>query len=219
VLRVALYCEGAGESGGSGYGVRVGDVLADEQLGAAHVLVRSALQFVDARRGAELQFVEPQRTASGRVVGGQLLLPKTLRKVLSWADAKRAPELAVVLVDEDGQSDRLSVLKRTVQGLHHPMAAIGVAVREFESWLIADHRALARVTGQRIDNAFDVEALRPGEAKQHLNDVAASLRDERGVAAAHRRIAEQLDLAELKSRSKSFSRFVDEARECLARTP
>lgn len=99
------------------------------------------------------------------------------------------------------------------------MAAIGVAVREFESWLIADHRALARETGQRIDNAFDVEALRPGEAKQHLNILAASLREERGVAAAHRRIAEQLDLAELKSRSKSFERFVDEARECLACTP
>ncbi len=27
MLRVALYCEGAGESGGSGYGLSIGDLL------------------------------------------------------------------------------------------------------------------------------------------------------------------------------------------------
>lgn len=202
-----------------GVGPSPGTVLGDSELGAAHVLVRRAALHLDKRRFECLSFEEPLRLAGSRARGGQLLSRGNLRKLLSWADPRRAPDLSVLLVDEDGDESRLERLTNFVKGLAPPFAVIAVAVREFESWLLADHRALARLTGRRIDHATEVESLAPGAAKEHLRELTDGLRDQHGVARAHRVIAEALELDVLVAKCASFSRFLAEFKECAARTP
>lgn len=142
-----------------------------------------------------------------------------LRKLLAWPDSKRAPRLCALIVDEDGQRQRLKDLRSYVEGIPPPLTAIAVAVSEFESWLLADHQALASLTSQRIDSGWDVETLEPRRAKEHLRALTEQLRADSTVAAAHRLIAEQLRPEQLRSVCPSFQRFLDELRACLERTP
>jgi hypothetical protein len=219
VFRIAVYCEGPAESGAMGLGPSPGTLLEDDALGAAHVLVRRAAQHLDRQRFGAVSFEEPLRLAGARPRGSQLLSRNNVRRLLAWASPQRAPDLSVLLVDEDGDEKRLDRLRSFVAGLAPPFAVVAVAVREFEGWLLADHKSVAKLTGRRIDHARKVESLAPGAAKAHLRELTEALRNEHGVARAHRTIAEQLDLDTLVASCASFKRFVDEFRECAARTP
>jgi hypothetical protein len=124
-------------------------------------------------------FEAPLRVRARLARGSDLLDRRTLRQLLSWP--VNQPDLAVVLVDQDGEPTR----KLTLQA--HLSAApplpvqrvVGVAVEEFEAWLISDMDAVRMVLGGDLAEPRSPEKLEPRAAKQLLRGwISASRRDE-----------------------------------------
>lgn len=218
-LRVVVYAEGAVElSGVPALPRAAGSSLPEHEQGAAHVLVRRSIALVDPAHGEEVLFEEPLLVARGvrRPHGSDFLARKNLRQLLTWPPSRRRPDMAVLLLDEDGDGSRLQLVKGFLDDPWPTPVAIGVAVREFESWLIGDMQAVrAALGGSPIDEPRLAEEMPRGRAKALLDGWIRS----RGPAdpdhAARKRIAEGLQLDVLAAASKSFKRFREELRDAF----
>jgi hypothetical protein len=131
------------------------------------------------------------------------------------------PQLAVVLVDEDGVADRRRVVTDATRDADLLRNVVAVAVREFESWLLADPGAVASVRGQPVQHVQDVESLAPGVAKAELRrivDTAPSGSNLTGGARTRlirRDIAARCDL-QLLSQLRSFGTLLHDLAAALA---
>lgn len=212
-MRVVLYAEGPGELGSWGeLPPEPTKPLPEHRHGPAHVLVRRILEERTTGTESEVRFEVPLRTREGREARGSTLRnPAELRRLLSWPPGK-APDLAVVLVDEDGDSSRWTAMQEAVAGRKYVCRAVaGVAAREFESWLIADLDAVRDVLGTSIDAVRKVEILPPGGAKGLLERWTSDAG--RGLPAEVRmQIATTIDLVVLCNASTSFQRFYRDLR-------
>ncbi|MCA8975576.1 MAG: hypothetical protein KDC98_12710 [Planctomycetes bacterium] len=183
-MRIVLYAEGPGEDRGeSAWLPAPGEPLSAQHRGAAHHLVARLL---DADRGIPqqaVQFVSPLRYQGKPHRGSDLLQPKRLRRLLTFAAPTKRPQLAIVFIDEDGVSDRKRQVEASTAGLDLPRV-IAVPVREFEAWLIADPRALADHLGIKTTPSAP-ESMARGQAKQLL---------QQWIAEAMERIPDQTDL-------------------------
>lgn len=202
VLRVVLYAEGSGETlGAVSLLPAPGEPLGEQMLGPGHVLVRRALSEARGVSPADVQFESPLRTRRGRVPrGSDFLRSTTLLQLLSWADPARQPNLAVVLVDADGDRQRRRKLQSIARQVTVP-AIVAVATQEFEAWLIADHATLSQVVGMKVEPVSEPERLQPGEAKAGLARCGA-------VPQLRREIAERCDLRIVSHRCRAFARFL-----------
>jgi hypothetical protein len=140
-----------------------------------------------------------------------LLTKPVLRQVLSWSDPAGAPDLAVVLVDLDGEPGRKQrLLEHVADLISRPV--IGVAVQEIEAWLVADHVAAGRALDRTLDQPSAPEGMRPREAKQLWAAWAAALAPE-ARREARRRMARECDLdAVERACPKGFGTFRSELR-------
>lgn len=204
--RVVLYGEGVLDTGGeSAYLPTPLDPLAGEHLGAAHILVRRALANARKIPHAAVQFLSPKRLRNGRPARGSDLLDRvTLRQLLAFPSEPRRPTLAVVLVDQDGKVGRGAEIERHVDGLM-VSRVVGVAVEEFEAWLIADDVRVGDVSGVASGTSPAPESLPPRAAKKHLDRALEQAGLDR--LDARRRIAEACDLARLRERCPAFAEF------------
>ncbi len=209
-LRVVLYAEGGGETGGIAKGLppAPGESLTDDWLGVGHILVRRAITLVRSIQEVTISFESPLRTRRGRIArGSELHDEQTLRQLLTWL--RKRPDLAVVLVDADGDNARRATITGWVAGLPVDLA-VGVAAQEFEAWLIADVGAVSRALNASVPQPPDPEAMKPREAKKWLNDRISEVgADSRAV---RMQIANELDLDRLKSACRSFELFLGELR-------
>lgn len=216
-VRVVLLAEGSGETGGVlTMPPSPGDALTDDMLGPAHALVARALAKTWNVPERAVRFEAPNRTVRGTIVrGGELLDRGTLRRVLLWARPTQRPDLAVVLVDADGTHDRRARLAEYTADLPG-RRVIGVAVQEFEAWLLADEAALRDVLGGDIPSTAGPEALPPGEAKARLNALCDDRcpDDDRKAhrREARRKLCENAALDALAKACPSFGAFLDDLR-------
>lgn len=207
-LRVVLYAEGPGELGSwVDLPPAPGSPLQDQRVGPAHVLIRRILNERPTGGASEVRFEAPLRTREGREARGSTLLnPAELYRLLSWPPGK-APDLAVVLVDEDGDTTRRSDMQGALARRKYMCRAVaGVATREFESWLITDLNAVRRVLGTSIDAVPRAEDMRPREAKNLLASWMSGAGDDRHDE-LRKRLAEEADLNVLRHHSSSFQLF------------
>jgi hypothetical protein len=170
MFRVVVYAEGAGELAGrdSSRQRGPGAVLTENELGSAHLLVRRCLERTRQLAPDSVQFEEPLRTSRGKPARGSMLHGRTtLRQLLLWPDARRAPHLTVVFVDADGKEERQAELDAAVEGLS-VQAIVAVAIQEFEAWLIADPAALEAVIRKPLAPPKPPERLGRQEAKKLL---------------------------------------------------
>src|SRR5438094_953071 len=180
-----------------------GTALADELLGAAHLLVRRVISDARGLPEAAVEFEEPLHTRRGTVaVGSDLYHPPTLRQLLTWANPSKRPELAVVLVDCDGEYQRRQELAVATHNLR-VRNVIGMAIQEFESWLIADQSALANALGTAPPYPGPPEGLKPREAKNLLTGWCTESGRDRGEI--RRAIASTCDLGELRRLCPAFA--------------
>ena len=202
-LRVALYAEGAGETGGTETLLPApGNSLEENHLGPAHMLLRRAISM---RRGLSedaVSFQSPLRTRRARVArGSDLIVRRTLRELLSWPDPSRRPDLAIVLVDADGDSTRKRKLEGFLEGLPSAtITVIAVAVQEFESWFVADHVTAGQPTPPAV------EEMKCGEAKELL---ATWFRGS-DASNARRDFARNCDLERIAKAAPSFARLLSD---------
>lgn len=199
-MRAVVYAEGAGEAPASLFAP--GRVLAEHDIGPAHVLVRRCLAADGTCEEGEVEFLAPRRLASGRHArGSDLLVASVLRKLFTRVPAVPEEDLTVLLVDQDGDGHR----ERQLQGLcesHPRRIAIGVAVPEFEAWLLGDLGAVRAVLGREVEEPPAVETLSPGAAKERFRSLCP--------ATEHRRVrlelARTVDLDRL-MRLRAFEAF------------
>lgn len=215
-MRIAVLAEGPGEL----VGVRAayanpGDTLTEDQLGAAHRLVRTILR---ARRGelaARAAFVEPRRNGTVRARGTMLHGVRLLERLTTWPKPGERPALQIVLVDEDADDRRLALL-RLPDDLGKPDLVVGVAVREFESWLIADPRAVSAASGAVFQQPKSPESQRRREAKELLESHLAA-HGEAERRAIRCRIADTFDPATVAKTCPAFGKFADALTAAAAR--
>ncbi len=200
-LRVALYAEGAAETG---HGPGFGEILGEAELGPAHDLVSRCLTEGGKVPDGAVLFVRPLRLKGKVARGSDLLAPVSARKLLAWPPRSRAPSFAVVLADADGDPSRRPFLERVVAGAIVP-AVVAVAVQEFEAWLIADHAAVSAATGMPFPTQKSPEEMKPREAKQVLADAIGRARRE--PQEVRRTIARTAALDVIASRCPAFHRF------------
>lgn len=194
--------------------------MKEDHLGPAHQLVRRCVARAWKTPEQAVTFVAPLRTARGLIArGSHLLHRRTLRQLVTWA--RRAPRLAIVLVDEDGQADRRGTFRRHIEGLPSPPhRIIAVARQEFEPWLIADHAAVVRSVSWAPDEPGSRESLAPREAKELLIQWTAGAGAGTADLSERRRRA-RLDLAHTVDLRKldalaSFRDFADDLRQAAA---
>lgn len=208
--RVVVYAEGGRETGVGGPYPRPHEVLDDDQLGPAHVLVRRSMHAVTDVPEAAIRFLAGLRLGARVPRGADLLDRRNLRQLCTYLSADTKPDLTVIFVDADRTSGRQRDLEAHVEGLAHA-PIIAVAVQEFEAWLIADGPAVSQVTGGPGALDGDLESLDRRAAKEHLNAVCSRrLQADPGLTDRDLRIsiARTVDLAVIRHRCASFDRFV-----------
>ena len=124
-----------------------------------------------------------------------------LEPLTVFVGANASGKSGIVLVDEDGEPSRRNQLRQDTESLPLPRV-IAVAVREFESWLIADSAALAKVLAV-TDTQRAAENMRAGDAKELLArwiaTATGSASDRRGRRLDLARTASLDALAELRA--------------------
>jgi hypothetical protein len=205
-LKVVLLAEGNGEVGPNAQRGPGSPVAVDDWAPGHELFARAIAHGTKIPREA-VRFLEPLRTGRGGVAkGSNLLHDKTLRRLLGYLPAFR-PDLAIVLVDADGEPTR----KRKLEGILHDIPGnklIAVATQEFESWLVGDPAALTAVLGVDANRAPPhPERLAPSAAKALLTELTASNEDPR---LARLNLARHLDLEAVSGRCASFATCLDE---------
>ncbi len=124
-----------------------------------------------------------------------------LKVALRWmALAQREGfDAVVVLVDEDGNRDRLTQIEDAqATELYLIQRACGLAIRTFDAWFLADEQALSVVLGRPISRQPDPEGIAaPKERCQRLCEEVANVG---GLADLYARAAECMDLEILRNR-------------------
>lgn len=207
-VTVVVLGEGAGDLGGEAetYGPPVPRApLLNDALGPAHLLIRRALVHARDLPEASVQFERPLLLGTGREArGSDLLVSKRLGQLLTYPPVSNrpSPHLAVLLVDEDGESGRRADLHNAVpQSASGPLVVVAVAVREFESWLISDPQACKQLGLSDPPNA--PEGLDPGEAKAWLSEQATQ-----DKKATRRDLACTIDLEKATERCPSLQELI-----------
>lgn len=210
-VRIALYAEGSRErSGPETLLPAPGMRLREEQLGAAHILVRRIAVEAGEYSTDEVLFASPLRL--GRRGGGmlptgsQLLDRRNLQQLLSWPMPRRRPDLGVVLVDADGDNQRLKTLGAYVEELTLP-TVVGVSKEEFEAWLLSDHPSLQAAIGRSVNQSPNPESLPPGEAKNRYFQIVANSLPGRTANEMRMDIVRNCDLDRWSATCTYFERF------------
>jgi hypothetical protein len=209
MFRVVVYAEGAGELAGSKSSQPApGFALTEEELGSAHLLVRRCLKKSRGLDASEVRFEEPLRTGRGRLARGSILHSRdTLRPLLFWADSNKQPDLAVILVDADGDPKRQALLDSSLGDV--PVEAVAaVAIEEFEAWLVADPSALKSVLRKPLAPPRPPEKLSKREAKELLRTWCKEHASSRDAAEIRRDLARECDLDVLAHQCTAFDSFL-----------
>jgi hypothetical protein len=213
-LRIVLYAEGPGDSGGEVTRLPPpGDVLEEHHLGAAHTLVRRCVARESSIPEAAVKFLCPLRVLGRHHKGSDLLHRQVLRQLLTWPAAHRRPDLAIVFVDADGERNRRNTLLEALDRIPLPHV-IAVPIQEFESWLIADHAAIGRLIFPVPDQPPSIEGLSVREAKTMLSRWSSSSNSNMSPAQLRLTLARTCDLPAL-DRLSAFQLFRDDLRARL----
>jgi len=222
-LRVVLYSEGHAESGGEDSSLPPpGAPLDPGHLGAAHLLVERCLLSKLVGQDVAVRFLSPLRLPDDARIprGSDLLKRKTVRRLVASFGRGLDPDLVVVLVDTDGDTQRRTLLVRFIDEppvKHLLRSIVGAAQQAFEAWLLGDPKAADEIAGEAVSATEHPETLSPDEAKQSLATILtlARRRTPDGLSsdlAARRKLATIVRLEDLR-RQRSFEEF---SKECAS---
>lgn len=214
-LRIVLYVEGPGESSGDiSLLPAPGEELDESHLGAAHRLIQRCAADLSSAPEDAIRFLSPLRLRTGRVARGSTFLERqSLRQLLTWPSPNRRPNVAVVLVDADGDTARRATLLKHVHDVSVP-SVVGVAVQEFESWLIADHGAVASAFAPPPPQPPQIEMMKAREAKGLLDKWTSESSSGATAAQVRMTLARTARLSVL-DRLSAFQQFRSDLRDAL----
>jgi hypothetical protein len=137
--------------------------------------------------------------------------PRLLKRAIRWMrDAREEGYDALVLiVDQDGDRNRGRLFDQAQDDTSVPIRrALGVAIRTFDAWMLADEKHLSTVFGttiQRLSNPEEID-----EPKGICERFRASYSPDSGLAEVYTLIATGADLDIMRERcSNGFAPFAD----------
>ncbi|HVA48284.1 MAG TPA: DUF4276 family protein [Pirellulales bacterium] len=136
---------------------------------------------------------------------GQGFFKRALRWMLEAR--KRGYEALVLVVDEDGQAERVKEMTAAQESsLIAFRRALGIAVRTFDAWMLADEKALSSILGGEIERQPSPEGI------HNPKQVCMKLRDECKADLAqsemYAKLAEAIELPILEQRcARGFAPF------------
>jgi len=141
------------------------------------------------------------------------------KRALRWLREaeKRGVDALILLIDQDGQGERTRQIQDAQDSaLSQLSRAMGVAIRTFDAWMLADERALTDVLGCPISTQPDPETIR--DPKQVCANLLAEGRNKMAQSEMYAGIAYRVDLALLSLRCRSgFAPFAARVRQVLER--
>lgn len=126
------------------------------------------------------------------------------KRALRWLleAEKRGLDALVLLIDQDGHSDRSEQIRDAQDSsLSQLPRAMGVAVRTFDAWMLADETALTDVLGCPVDRQAEPETIR--DPKQVCASLLTNSQNQMAQSEMYARVAQRLDVAVLVSRCPS----------------
>ncbi len=138
-----------------------------------------------------------------------------VKRALAWMRyaLNEAFDALVLVIDQDGKRDREEQFSSAQSDRNLPVRrALGVAIRTFDAWMLADEQALTAALGKTVHRQRQPERLADPKA------VCIGLRDDAGssmgLTEMYRRVAVNADLHILQERcSKGFRPFAQHVRE------
>ncbi len=126
---------------------------------------------------------------------------------------KRGVEAMILLIDEDGERERRKQLEDAQNCTLSRLArAMGVAIKMFDAWMLADEKALTEVLGCTIARQRDPESI--DEPKRVCERLRANGANEMAQREMYARVALRLDIDVLTSRCrKGFNPFAERVRK------
>jgi hypothetical protein len=173
-IRIGLIAEGEAELGASIPYIKPedgGKVIARDKEAALHTLIRREIQSI----GLDCDFVQrhPTNQESGiytRRTGHSILQPKYLAKVvITWQPEE--VDMIVIVADADDvlvkRRHDLELALKKIRSNHldangqeiSDRSAGGLAIRNFETWLLADTQTVSEILGVELEKLENVEDL------------------------------------------------------------
>ena len=85
---------------------------------------------------------------------------------------KKGVDAIILLIDEDGKRERIEQIQEAQDSLLSQLPrAMGVAIRMFDAWMLADEKALTEVLGYNVNRQPDPETI--ANPKQVCADLLA----------------------------------------------
>jgi len=141
--------------------------------------------------------------------------PGYFKRAVRWLKEAetRGVNALVLLIDEDGESERIEQIRSAQDYLLSQLPrAMGVAIRMFDAWMLADEKALTQVLGYRINRQSDPETIR--DPKQVCAELLKESPTQIPKREMYARISSSVDIDVLSDRCplgfKPFAMYVKE---------
>ena len=124
----------------------------------------------------------------------------------------RGANALILLIDEDGRSERIREI-RDAQDYHQSQLAraMGVAIRMFDAWMLADEKALTEVLGCNVNRQPAPETIR--DPKETCRDLLANSDREISQSKMYAEVSVKMNIDTLCHRCPSgFSPFAARVR-------
>ena len=136
------------------------------------------------------------------------------KRALGWIRlAEREGYDAIILViDQDGDEERKRQFDRAQDDLRLSLPrALGVAIKTFDAWMLADEQALSAVLGTHIDLSPNPES--EDDPKSRCENLRNEARSQLSPRAMYAEIAERTDMEKLEARCPNgFAPFAGRVR-------
>ena len=122
-----------------------------------------ALENLLEKLGGKREFFESDRIANDKIHAFHGKGQGYFKKAIRWLKEaeSRGADILIFLIDEDGKRERINQIQGAQDSNLSPLPrAMGVAIRTFDAWMLADEKALSRVFGCKIDRQADPETIR-----------------------------------------------------------
>ena len=136
------------------------------------------------------------------------------KKAIRWIQEaeKRAYDALVLLIDQDNTPQRVQEITEAQNPQHVVLRwALGVAIRTFDAWMLADERALTRILGYSVPTQPSPEEISDAKSKctQLLGDSQAAM----SQSELYAKMAHAADLSTLERRcAREFAPFAKRLR-------
>ncbi|MBA2431924.1 MAG: DUF4276 family protein [Chthoniobacterales bacterium] len=176
--------------------------------------LEGALKTIISRLASAELDIHQDKVSAGRIHAhhgkGQGYFKRAVRWMIEAE--KRGFDAVILVIDEDGRHERTKEFTEAQNYAGRKIRrALGVAIRTFDAWMLADEVALTKVLNFPINCQPDPETIR--HPKRALGSIHERIEEAQTAAAIYSEIADHINLDTLETRCpKGFAPFAQRVR-------